>query len=668
MKKIFLFTMLAGAVMAASCSPETKYYADSDRHIVTDLTAVPGDEEVLLGWSMKEGWTPVDYLVSYNDAQGESVSERTGGDGTSYTVGGLENGVNYVFSVQAVYDGDRLSGPVTASATPVTSRIPVSGYRLEASDGQITATWTLDAENCTGITVVCKSGDEVVASRTLPGESRECVIGDLANYKEYEVIVTAQYRKGSSEEVSAKATPVGGPALCKAEFEEVYCGQLNTFTFNTADYPTAKDVSWTFEDGNTVSGTEVQYRIWGAEQAQVVLNADINGTKVEYKIYVRIHEFAVSLDTWSDAGVRFKNTNFAFSPDRKTAYTISYETARLLVAFDLESGELKWKHDLNYKAGNGAHIAVNPVSGDVVISNDKKLFSIKEDGTERWSLDGFGLSCGAGAAFSPDAETVYVGNGSGELWAVNASDGVKLGSVALGENLAAIVVDGTTLFVTIRKNATPNAFFFDVSDPSAIQTLKTLHFDSKGADIASASVSPDKKKLYFSADQNFYCVDLGTREITASVKTSEVSGYVVGGSVVTSSGDVAVVYASAANQSYLSVFSEGLAAKKWDWAPESHKNTFNFNCPTADAEGGFCISDRNGKVWRVFNGEATLVYTGPQALQGATGMCGNFVMTAGNKAPGAIVAKYVAVPRAGGWSGTGGDPCCTKCVQWVYAD
>ncbi len=668
MKKFILFTVLAGAAMLSACNPETEYRADSDRYVVTNLSAVPGDEEVRLEWTMKEGWSPVDYLVSYNDAQGQKVSERTGSTETSFIVDGLENGVNYVFTVQAVYSGDRLSGTVTASATPVTSRIPVSAYRLEASDGRISASWTLaESENCTGISLVCRAAGEEDITITLPASTRDYVVEGLTNYREYEVTVTVQYKKGPSEGVSAKATPVGGPALCTVEYEEVYCGQFNTFSFNTADYPTATDVSWTFEDGETVTGTQVQYRIWGVEQAQVVLNANINGTDVEYKLYVKIHEFAVSLDSWSDNGIRFKNTHFAFSPDRKTAYVLSYQTARLLEAISLETGQEKWYFNLGGGQGNGAHFGVNPVTGDVIVSSDKKLFCIKEDGGVRWSIDDFGLSCGVGAAFSPDASTIYAGNSTGDLWAVNASDGTKLGSVALGGNLAAMVVDGTTLFVTIRLNATPNAFFFDVSDPSSIRTLKTLHFDSRGADIASASVSPDKTKLYFGADQNFYCVDLTIREITASVKTSDVSGALVCGSVVAPNGDVAVVYAASAAQSYLSVFSAGLAAKKWDWAPEEHKNTFNYNCPSVGDDGNYYISDRNGKVWCVSGANtATQIYAGSQALQGAMGMCGNFVMTAGNKAPGAVLVKCVEASRAGGWSGTGGDPCCTKCVQWAY--
>ena len=668
MKKILYFALFAGALMATACNPETKYHADSDRYVVTDLKAVPGDEEVSLEWTMKEGWSPVDYLVSYNDAEGEKVSLRTGSTETSYTVSDLENDVNYVFAVQAVYSGDRLSGSVKTSATPVTSRIAVSEYKLDATDGKITASWTLpQSENCTGITLVCKVGDEVVETKTLSASSRECVIEGLTNYKEYEVTVEVQYKKGPSGPVSAKATPVGGPALCSVLYSEVYSGQLNTFTFNSTDYPTATGITWTFNDGQTATGTPVQHRIWGTDEAQIVLNVNINGTAVEYKFYVKIHEYALNIGSWSDEGIKFKNTNFAYSPDRKTAYVLSYGSARLLEAINLETGEEKWYFNLGGGQGNGAHLGVNPVSGDVVISSDKVLYCIKPDGSARWSIDGFGTSCGDGAAFSPDAATVYVGNSSGDLWAIKADDGTKLGSVALGGSLAAIVVDGTTLFVTIRLKADPNAFFFDVSDPTSITTLKTLKFDSRGADIASASVSPDKTKLYFSADQNFYCVDLTTREIIKSVKTSDVSGYIVGGSVVTASGDVAVVYASASAQSYMSLFSAGLASKKWDWAPESHKNTFNFNCPTVDEEGSLFISDRNGKVWCVSStGTASEIFAGPQILQGAMGMCGSLVMTAGNKNPGIVVAKCVETSRADGWSGCGGDPCCTKCVQWAY--
>ena len=382
-------------------------------------------------------------------------------------------------------------------------------------------------------------------------------------------------------------------------------------------------------------------------------------------------KYVLNFNGWSNQNVKVKNTNFAFSPDGKTAYTMTYNKARILGAFDIESGNAKWCVDLKGGYGNGAHFSVNPVTGDVIVSSDKKLFCISEEGSERWSIDGFGLSCGAGAAFSPDASTIYVGNSAGELWAVNASDGTKLGSVTLGGNLAAIVVDGTTLYVTIRKNLTPNLYFFDVSDPSSIQTLKTLHFDSLGADIASASVSPDKTKLYFGADYKFYCLDLQTKEIIDSVKTST-SGKIVCGNVVTPSGDVAVVYKNDSGEGggTMALFSAGLAEKKWEIVPAENKNLFNFNCPVVDENGDFYIVDAKANAWfiKAEDGSCTKLHTGPQDLQSATGMCGNILLNAGNAAPASVFGWRVPTSRGAGWSGTGGDPCCTKCVQWVYPE
>ena len=665
-KRIFILAI--GALLAAvSCNPETEYSAASDRYQVTDLKATAGDAEVLLEWTMKEGWSPEEYLVSYNDAAGNAVQEYTGSTETCYTVAELDNGVNYVFSVQAVYSGGRLSGIEKVSASPVNSRVPVENLKLEASDSRIAASWTLPSgAECLSIKFECSSKDETVKSVELEASARSCEVTGLVNFKEYEVSVSPVYAKGPAVAVSAKATPIGGDPLCHVAYEEVYCGQLNTFTFNTASYPGATDISWTFDDGKVLSGAQVEYRIWGTEKAGIVLKANINDSQVEYKFYVSIREFAVNFDGWSKSGVKFKNSHFAFSPDRKTAYTLSYSSYRYLVAIELATGKLKWEYNLGGGEGNGAHFGVNPVTGDVVVSSNTTLYSIKEDGTVRWSLADC-YTAGVGAAFSPDASTIYVGTTSKQLKIVNASDGTLLSTSTFAGNVASIVVDGTTLIITLRVNADGNLQFLDVSNPASVKVLKSCKFDSRGSDICSASVGPDKKTMYFSADQNFYCVDLESREITASVHTSDESNYLVCGSVVDPSGNVCFVYAATSSQSYMALYSAGLASKKWDWYPESHKNTFNYNCPVVDSDGNFYVADRTGKAWQVSaGGTSECIFTGPQALQGATGMCDNIVLTAGNAAPGVVVGKCVQASRASGWSGSGGDPCCTKCIQWVY--
>lgn len=77
MKKL-LFSILAVAgisLSATSCWDENIPEAGAARHQVTDLKAVPGDEEAQLSWSMPEGWNPTEYLITYTD--GDKISLRT---------------------------------------------------------------------------------------------------------------------------------------------------------------------------------------------------------------------------------------------------------------------------------------------------------------------------------------------------------------------------------------------------------------------------------------------------------------------------------------------------------------------------------------------------------------------------------------------------------------
>ena len=91
MKKIInlLLTSFIAAGLTA-CWSEDIPEAGASRRQVTDLTATPGDEEVLLAWNLPEGWNPTDFIVYYTDADSETVTLRTGGE-MNCTVGGLVN-------------------------------------------------------------------------------------------------------------------------------------------------------------------------------------------------------------------------------------------------------------------------------------------------------------------------------------------------------------------------------------------------------------------------------------------------------------------------------------------------------------------------------------------------------------------------------------------------
>lgn len=670
MKKIILIAA-ASAAMLTSCWKEPEYSADYERHIISDLKATPGDECVTLAWNMTEGFSPVEYLISYNDENGETVKEKTGSSDCEYTVENLKNNVTYVFSVQAVYKEDALSGIVKVSSVPVTERFPVTDFAVVSGDGRIDVSWKVPEGNCTGVTLTVAPADGSDSKEIPLGtEVSNYAVNSLVNFHEYNVSIVANYPKGPSEAVSASATPLSGAPLCYLAYEDAFNGQLNTFTFNLTDYPDATDISWAFPDGQTAAGTTVSHKIWGLGDATVTLKAKINGVDVNYNVHVDVHEFMISYTNWPNQSIKFKNNNFAFSPDGRTAYVLSYNQTRYLVALNLETGSFKWLYDLGASAaGNGAAISVNPATGEILASDNTTLFCFKDEGDKCsvvWSC-ATGLTVGVGAAFSPDGKTIYVGANSKKLFCLNAATGAVLSSITtLSHNVGAIIVDGNTLFVTTR-GTTDNVLFLDVTDPANMTITKSLTVATGATDITSASVAPDKKTIYFSTLQYFHCADLSTQTVKKSVQVSDVANYLTCGSVVDKSGNVCVQYAQTAAQSQMTLFSPGLESVKWSWAPESHKNTFNYTHPILDTDGNFIVVDRNGKVWSVGpDGTPTKLFDGANTVQGSVGMCGNVVLTSYNVAPGLILAKCIQAERAGGWSGPGGDPCCSKCIQWAF--
>ena len=119
MKKT-LYVILAAILClgVSSCWKENLPEKGQDRHQIQNLVATPGDEEVVLSWTMPEGWNPTDFLITYNDAASATVKLYTDG-ATTYTVSNLVNEFSYSFNVQAIY-GDAVSGMVSVSGKPTT--------------------------------------------------------------------------------------------------------------------------------------------------------------------------------------------------------------------------------------------------------------------------------------------------------------------------------------------------------------------------------------------------------------------------------------------------------------------------------------------------------------------------------------------------------------------
>ena len=363
--KQLLFSILAVAGLSlsvTSCWDENLPEAGAARHQVTDLKAVPGDEEALLSWSMPEGWNPTEYIIKYTE--GDEITLRT--SEKSYTVSGLTNGETYTFNVQAVY-GDLISGAVSAVVKPATSRFAVTDLAAEGSANMVILTWTKPSTNVSSYTLTYSSEKSEAQEVTIEADKETYTVDDLENDVIYTFSLVANYAKGPSEPAVAKAMP----ALATPYFLDRTTAAVNQpikFTFNTEGYPSATNIRWTFPDGKILTGTEVSYGIPSSGAQQVTLTVHLGNKDKSWTIELQIRDYVVDFKEWVCVGANyngFKGACPVFSPDGKTVYIITFNKTTCLYAFNVETGEKAWVYEPTAVSGSYNPLTVNPVTGDI---------------------------------------------------------------------------------------------------------------------------------------------------------------------------------------------------------------------------------------------------------------------------------------------------------------
>ena len=666
MKKILYTLLLAGLCFSASsCFKEDIPQAGTARHEVTELKGIPGDEEATISWTMPEGWNPTDFLVTYTTTA--EHKELTDG-AMQYTVTGLNNGDDYIFSVQAVY-GDIYSNPVKVTVKPATERFKVENLVAESSDQCVTLTWKKPSTGVLSYSLTYfLTEDESTAKTVEVDADKEIVdITELTNDKSYTFTLVAKYKKGDSEPVTVKATP----ALAIPFFvsrTKAAAGQPITFTFNREGYPTATDVKWIFPDAHSLSGDEVTERLkFGEELEQtVILSANIKGHEKKWDVNLEIREYVVEFNTWETTdtknGTGIKGSCPVFSPDGKTVYELSYSTGAGLYAFDTEEGTLKWKFIPEGNRQTYNPLTVNPVTGDIYFGTTAgQFFAIGSNGVKKWEFCGkAGSFKSAAPAVNKAGTTVYIGDASGSIFALDTATGDEKWTISLGKGIAAILVNGDEI-VAGAVNGTVK--FLNAGNGEEIKSLQFAAI----TDISGFAVAADKETVYVPLAKAIGSFSLKTREIIVSSR--DVAADNIYEPVVSPNGDVFV--GGKDNKVYC--LDKDLKDIKWTYDSKVTKNAFNYSHPCVDKDGNFYITSGNasnttfvfdpkGNVknsWS-YGSTAGQKQMGGNNLSGGVLYCG-FV---GSKDDyGALIGKYIGAERAPGWSSHGGDICGSCCVK-----
>ncbi len=172
----------------------------------TGLGVVPSDGEVTLTWDAVVEYDVTGYLVFQDGVQIAATS------GTSWTVTGLINGQEYVFTIVAVDSSANESDPsdpVTATPADPPPAAP-TGLVAEPGDAEVTLTWDVNGEPDIDGYVLLRDGVEIA---TLTGTSY--VDTDVINGTTYTYTVVAVDAAGgrSPESDPVDATPADAPPV-----------------------------------------------------------------------------------------------------------------------------------------------------------------------------------------------------------------------------------------------------------------------------------------------------------------------------------------------------------------------------------------------------------------------------------------------------------------------
>ncbi len=663
-KLLFIILTAAGlSLSVTSCWKENLPEAGAARHQVTDLKVVPGDEEAQLSWSMPEGWNPTEYLITYTD--GDKISLRT--SEKSYSITGLTNGETYTFEVQAVY-GDLISGAVSAAAKPTTSRFAVSDLVAEGSANMVILTWTKPSTNVTSYTLTYSSDNTAAQEISIEADKASYTVDELENDVIYTFSLVANYAKGPSEPAVAKAMP----ALAVPYFLDRTTAAVNQpvkFTFNTEGYPSATNVRWTFPDGKILTGTEVSYGIPSSGTQQVILTIHLGDKDKSWNIELQIRDYVVNYIDWECVGANyngFKGSCPVFSPDGKTVYNITFNKTTCLYAFNVETGELAWAYKPSTVAGSYNMLTVNPVTGDIYFGTQTagQFYCVNAKGDLKWKFDGAGSMKSAAPAVNKDGSVVFIGDGAGNIFALDAASGAKKWSAALGSAAAGLLVNGNEL-VAGAVNGTVT--FYNTADGTVITSLKFPCM----TDITGFAVGNDKRTVYLPAKTAMCSFDLETRAIL--VESLSVADNNLYEPVVAPNGNVYV----AGKDNCVYCLDKDLTRVVWKYqhtdAAGKVVNAFNYSHPCVDTENHLYItSGQAGNVSYIFNADGTIKESWTYgSSKNQKQMGGNnylngvfysaFVGNTGDN--GAFYGKYVGGERANTWSTHGGDICGSCCLK-----
>jgi len=223
LKKLNLFSifLIFSVFMIISFDNVVFAQTESVPEPITDLIAIPSNEEIHLSWTAPDdnGSTITSYkIIKWQTGSNVFTTFPNLSIVTDATATGLKNGVSYSFKVIAVNSIGQSTDSNIASATPLasttTADIPSAVYDLMATrgDAKVILSWTKPNENGSPLTsnviTYWKIGTDDFKKKTLAGTATSAQITGLTNDVSYAFKINSVNAIGKSPDSNVdSATP-----------------------------------------------------------------------------------------------------------------------------------------------------------------------------------------------------------------------------------------------------------------------------------------------------------------------------------------------------------------------------------------------------------------------------------------------------------------------------
>ena len=394
--------------------------ASWDLNEITNLSATPQDESVVLSWDTSSEALNDGYYISWTPSTTSVEGGEITTDKNSITIENLVNKVSYTFSVQAVY-GDKRSGKVSIKATPATSRKGPLNYQVVAGDGKVKLIWEKPSQDVKGYKITVLPDNKIIGIDEANAETY--IVSELNNGTEYTISLQAVYDKGDSDAVSANVTP-GDIEPITGFKTYVLANETMTLSYNDMYFMgEVKSVNWTFGDNTQGQGNSVEKSFANGGEYEIKIEVtyfDDQVEEAEKTVYV-------IAELWEqNTGCYIKTSNPVFSIDGKTFYLPTANQKGDLNAYNVTDGSKNWNFGItSITYGGGSTVGPD----DVIYqgARDGKLYAINKQGTQKWVYDtgatNKNLDCFP--AVISDGSIVYILDGDNVLHAINTSNGSK---------------------------------------------------------------------------------------------------------------------------------------------------------------------------------------------------------------------------------------------------